>query len=87
MITVFLHDGFMLDFKADDYEVDEDGDVVLFELYEDEDGEDVFVESGRVHKHSWVAVADQGEVDDEDEEEDEDKDEDDADEDCDCDAE
>lgn len=54
--------------EADDYEVDEDGDLVFLDVDEDEDSdsEDGFVEVGRVQANRWEAVV-PADLDDEDE--------------------
>lgn len=64
VVMSFSEDVFV---EADDYEVDEDGDLVFSAVHEDEDGEDISVEVGRFKEAAWGAVVAIEAEDDEDE--------------------
>lgn len=53
VVMTFSEDVFV---DADDYEVDEDGDLVFSTVREDDDGEDISVETGRFKEDVWAAV-------------------------------
>lgn len=64
MFSVRMFDGCELEVFADEYEIDEDGDLVFWAVEDEYADEPEMVEVGRVATHCWSSVFQVADVED-----------------------